>query len=270
MHPLVQTPAWADLKAAVTDLRALQVGDGSVPETSDHASAAAHVGRIVAGIEALAPSLPHDADYLEALVKDFGRWADGGFEVPDFYDSIVAFAPAQHRVDGLPHLVVFPMYTQNGNPGRQVEAVLLEVIWPDFVADLEAGDYSNTLFLPIRFLDFTAGYDTNSAVLFPETVAMREVPAFTWGGIFADREAARFRRVVTEAAAVTRLDAAAGRRPPPRRPGARRARLRHVGPHPRPHPHARRPALRPVHDQAAHAVLPLLPRGAALRPHGLP
>jgi len=206
VHPLVQTPAWADLKAAVTDLRALQAGDGSVPEPGDHASATALVGRVVAGIEALAPSLPHDADYLEALVKDFGRWADGGFEVPDFYDSIVAFAPAQHRVDGLPHLVVFPMYTQNGNPGRQVEAVLLEVIWPDFVADLEAGDYSNPLFLPIRFLDFTAGYDTNSAVLFPETVAMREVPAFTWGGIFADREAARFRRVVTEAAAVTRLD----------------------------------------------------------------
>ncbi|HET7798949.1 MAG TPA: DUF6421 family protein, partial [Humibacillus xanthopallidus] len=205
VHPLVQTAAWADLKAAVTDLRDLQIADGSVPEPSDHARAAALVGRIVTGIEALAPSLTHDADYLEALVKDFGRWADGGFEVPDFYDSIVAFAPAQHRVDGLPHLVVFPMYTQNGNPNRQVEAVLLEVIWPEFIADLEAGDYSNKLFLPIRFLDFTAGYDTNSAVLFPETVAMREVPAFTWGGIFADREAARFRRVVTEAAAVTRL-----------------------------------------------------------------
>ncbi|WP_345505673.1 DUF6421 family protein [Terrabacter aeriphilus] len=205
MHPLVASDAWAGLKAAVTDLRALQATDGSVPETSDHAAAAAHVGRVVAGIEALAPQLAHDADYLEALVKDFGRWADGGFAVPDFYDSLVAFAPAQQRTDGLVHLVVFPMYTQNGNPHRQVEAVLLEVIWPDFVAELEGGDYSNTLFLPIRFLDFTAGYDTNSAVLFPETVAMREVPAFTWGGIFADREAARFRRVVSEASAVTRL-----------------------------------------------------------------
>jgi hypothetical protein len=204
-HPLVASDAWRGLKSAVTDLRALQVADGSVPEAARHEAAAAQVGRVVAGIEALAPQLPHDSDYLEALVKDFGRWADGGFEVPDFYDSLVAFAPAQHRVDGLPHLVVFPMYTQNGNPNRQVEAVLLEVIWPDFVADLEGGDYSNKLFLPIRFLDFTAGYDTNSAVLFPETVAMREVPTFTWGGIFADREAARFRRVVSEAAAVTRL-----------------------------------------------------------------
>ncbi|WP_147068196.1 DUF6421 family protein [Terrabacter aerolatus] len=204
-HPLVASDAWLGLKAAVTDLRELQAADGSVPEATDHADAARHVARLVAGIQAMAPELPHDADYLEALVKDFGRWAESGFGVPDFYDSLVAFAPAQHRVDGQMHLVVFPMYTQNGNPNRQVEAVLLEVIWPDFVAELEGGDYSNKLFLPIRFLDFTAGYDTNSAVLFPETVAMREVPAFTWGGIFADREAARFRRVVSEAAAVTRL-----------------------------------------------------------------
>ena len=37
-------------------------------------------------------------------------------------------------------------------------------------------------------------------MLFPETIAVREAPErFTWGGIFCDREAARFRRV-TEAA----------------------------------------------------------------------
>ena len=81
----------------------------------------------------------------------------------------------------------------------------MQVIWPEFVADLEAGAYSNKLFVPIRFLDFTAGYDTNSAVLFPETVAMREVPKFTWGAIFADREAARFRTVVAAAAETTNL-----------------------------------------------------------------
>ena len=60
--------------------------------------------------------------------------------------------------------------------------------------------------MPIRFLDFTAGYDTNSAVLFPETVAMRQIPTFTWGAIFADREAARFRTVVRAAAEITRLE----------------------------------------------------------------
>ncbi|HAM27805.1 MAG TPA: hypothetical protein DCP11_14220, partial [Microbacteriaceae bacterium] len=114
--------------------------------------------------------------------------------------------PQKQRVDGLRHLVVFPMYTQNGSTERLVEAVLIEVIWPKFIAELEAGDYSNKLFVPIRFLDFTPGYDTNSAVLFPETVAMRAVPTFTWGAIFADREAARFRRVVREAAEITKLE----------------------------------------------------------------
>jgi hypothetical protein len=43
-------------------------------------------------------------------------------------------------------------------------------------------------------------------VLFPETVATRSVPTFTWGAIFADREAARFRRVVAAAAETTRLE----------------------------------------------------------------
>ncbi len=126
---------------------------------------------------------------------------------------MLAFHPEQHRVDGLRHLVVFPMYTQNGSTDRLVEAVLFEVIWPDFIADLEAGEYGNKLFVPIRFLDFTPGYDTNSAVLFPETVAMREIPKFSWGAIFADREAARFRRVVSAAIDITGLDLPADAEP---------------------------------------------------------
>jgi hypothetical protein len=118
----------------------------------------------------------------------------------------MAFQPQRHRADGIRHLVVFPMYTQNGSSDRHVEAVLVEVIWPEFIAQLEAGDYGNKLFVSLRFLDFTPGYDTNSAVLFPETVAMREIPAFTWGAIFQDREAARYRRVVRAAAEITKLD----------------------------------------------------------------
>jgi hypothetical protein len=98
------------------------------------------------------------------------------------------------------------MYTQNGSTDRHIEAILVEVIWPEFIAALEASDYGNKLFVPIRFIDFTPGYDTNSAVLFPETVAMREIPQFTWGAIFQDREAARYRRVVRAAAEITKLD----------------------------------------------------------------
>jgi hypothetical protein len=206
VEDLVSAPAWLSLKAAVEDFRRLQVKDGSIPNPADHPVARELVAAITTGIRSLSGSFPHDSDYHAALATDFERWADGGFGVPDFLDSLEAFQPQKHRVDGLRHLVVFPMYTQNGSTERLVEAVLIEVIWPDFVADLEAGDYSNTLFVPIRFLDFTPGYDTNSAVLFPETVAMRAVPTFTWGAIFADREAARFRRVVREAAEITKLE----------------------------------------------------------------
>ncbi|RNE67267.1 DUF6421 family protein [Cryobacterium tepidiphilum] len=198
-------PAWLRLKAAATALQPLQVKDGSIPDAEVHTDAVAHVETLVSAIDELAPLFPHDATYLRSVTADFTRWASEGFGVPDFYDSLTAFHPQQHRVDGIRHLVVFPMYTQNGSTNRLVEAVLIEVIWPDFIAELEE-TYTNALFVPIRFLDFTPGYDTNSAVLFPETVAMRQIPTFTWGAIFADREAARFRRVVRAAAEVTRLE----------------------------------------------------------------
>ncbi|QTE31471.1 hypothetical protein J4E96_10555 [Pengzhenrongella sicca] len=193
------------MKEAVTALQPLQAQDGSVPDPRHHPQARDLVEVICAATAELAPHLPTDADYLAALVKDFGRWSDGGFAMPDFLDALEAFHPELARTDGLVHLVIFPMYTQNGSTDRKVEAVLLRVLWPEFVAGLEASAYSNPMFVPITFLDFTSGYDTNSAVLFPETVAMREVPRFTWGAIFADREAARFRRVVRSAAAITRL-----------------------------------------------------------------
>lgn len=200
------SPAWARLKQAAVALQAVQAQDGSVPDAAEHAASAENVAAIVAAVRELAPLFPHDAAYLNALVADFERWSAGGFAVPDFYDSLMAFQPQQHRVDGLRHLVVFPMYTQNGSSNRYVEAVLVEVIWPEFIGELEAGDYGNKLFVPLRFVDFTPGYDTNSAVLFPETVAMREIPTFTWGAIFQDREAARYRRVVRAASEITKLE----------------------------------------------------------------
>ncbi len=199
-------PAWLDLKSAAAELRTVQVHDGSIPEASAHSAAKANVERIRTAVGALADQFPHDARYLAALDADFARWADSGFIEPDFLDSLNAFQPQLERVNARRHLVVFPMYTQNGSTDRFVEAVLIEVIWPEFVAALDAGEYSNGMFVPIRFIDFTDGYDTNSAVLFPETVAMREIPHFTWGAIFADREAARFRRVVRAAAEITKLD----------------------------------------------------------------
>jgi hypothetical protein len=216
---IVADPAWSRLKRAAEALRPMQVHDGSIPNTEDHAAAAGHVAEIAAALRHFAPLIPHDADYLMACAIDFERWADSGFVVPDFYDALDAFHPARERRDGVAHLVVFPMYTQNGSADRLVEAVVFEVIWPEFVAALEAGAYGNALYLGLRFADFTPGYDTNSAVLFPESVAVTprvpagapegtpaQLPTFTWGAIFADREAARYRRVVRAAADITKLE----------------------------------------------------------------
>lgn len=201
-----QSAAWAQLKDAAIAIREMQIKDGSIPDAAHHAAARELVGAITAAIRALAPAFPHDAEYLAASVVDFERWVSEDFGVPDFLDSLVAFQPQQHRVDGIRHLVVFPMYTQNGSSDRLVEALIVETIWPEFIAALEAGDYGNKLFVSLRLVDFTPGYDTNSAVLFPETVAMREIPTFTWGAIFQDREAARYRRVTRAAAEITNLD----------------------------------------------------------------
>ncbi|MYS21036.1 hypothetical protein GA0115240_124915 [Streptomyces sp. DvalAA-14] len=204
-------PQWAVLKQAVEAIRPWQLKDGSIDFDAEQApsrqDAVLTVRRAVDAIEQLSPLLPHDAAYHRALVADLRRWSDGGFAVPDFLDSLLAFQPAADRRDGLRHLVVFPMYTQNGNPDRNLEAVVLRVVWPDWLAELERTRYDNPLFVPITFEDFTPGYDTNSAVLFPETVAVREAPErWTWGAIFCDREAARFRAVTAAAVGTLGLE----------------------------------------------------------------
>jgi len=211
--------AWHTLRDSCVTLHGIQIKDGSVPDVAHHALANKAVENIIASVHEIAPHLHHEQDYLLAVAQDFSHWAASGFGVPDFFASLSLFHPDKTRANGTLHVVVFPMYTQNGSTNRLVEAVLCETIWPDFVDRLESTSYSNPMFVPLRFIDFTPGYDTNSAVLFPESVAVTprvpkgapegaaaELPGFTWGGIFADREAARFRKVVRHAIDVTHLD----------------------------------------------------------------
>ena len=196
-------PAWASLVAAVEALRPLQAKDGSV-DAANAEPAQQAVAAIIAAIDGLAPRFPHQADHLAATQVDLAQWAEAGLGTPDFLDSLMLFRPDLNRIDGIEHLVVFPMYTQNGNPNRNVEAVVTRTFWPDWLAEQER-TYDNAAFVPIEFVGFTSGYDTHSAVLFPETVATRETTQFFWGGIFCDREAARFRMVSRAAATTLRL-----------------------------------------------------------------
>src|SRR4051794_3219907 len=196
-------PAWARLRDATDALRVLQEPDGSLDLAAhDEATVRAHVEAMAGAVGELAGAghFLHQADYLAAAVTDLRAWADGGFAKPDFTASLELFRPDRQRGDGIEHLVLFPMYTQNGSRDTRFEALLVRVPWPDWLAELERDRYDNPKFVPVTLTDHTAGYDSECAVLFPETVSVTGRPANHFGGIFCDRESERFRRVVGAAA----------------------------------------------------------------------
>ena len=201
--PLVADPAWGRLKATVEGLRLLQNADGSA---DDVAAVRPLVALAQAAVGQLARYVPHEAEYLAAVSSELDAWVAGGCARPDFTSSLELFRPDLHRVDGIEHLVVFPLYTQNGSPDTRFEALCVRVPWPAWLAELEATRYDNPAFVPVTFVDYTSGYDSECAVLFPETVAVAGPPANHFGGIFCDREAARMQRVAAQAAELLRLN----------------------------------------------------------------
>jgi hypothetical protein len=205
--PALADPHWRALKDAVAELRLAQEPDGSV-DTGRHdpARLAELTEAIAAEARALLPHFPHQADYIEALAADLGDWAAAGFGKPDFMRSTDAFRPERDRRDGIEHLVVFPMYKQNASRDTCFEALIVRVPWPDWVAELESRRYDNAKYVPVTFVDHTDGYDSECAVLFPETFSTAERPPSHFGAIFCDREAERFRRVCGTAAEMLRLN----------------------------------------------------------------
>ncbi len=163
-------------------------------------TAGQHVAEIIGAIETLAPRFPHQAEYLEAVVEDLRAWEADGFRKPDFTRSLEAFRPERERRDGIEHLVFFPMYKQNGSRDTCCEALLVRVPWPDWIAELERTRYDNPKYVPVELIDSTRGYDSECAVLFPETVSVAGRPVNNFGAIFCDREAARLRRIAGAAA----------------------------------------------------------------------
>ena len=71
------------------------------------------------------------------------------------------------------------MYKQNGSRDTCFEALIIRVPWPDWIAELERTRYDNPKFVPVELLDGTRGYDSECAVLFPETVSVGRAPGRT-------------------------------------------------------------------------------------------
>ncbi|HJS93527.1 MAG TPA: DUF6421 family protein [Solirubrobacteraceae bacterium] len=199
-------PAWIALRDETNALAELQAPDGSLKDDADREAARGHVDRMVAAIEELLPRFPHDVEYLDAVVGDLRAWCGDGFGKPDFTRALELFRPELQRADGTLHLVVFPMYKQNGSRDTCFEALIVRVPWPEWIASLERTQFDNAKFVPVELVDATRGYDSECAVLFPETVSVADRPVSHFGAIFCDRESARLRRVAGEAADLLRLN----------------------------------------------------------------
>jgi hypothetical protein len=205
---VLDDPAWIRLKAAVEELRLTQSADGSV-DTSEHDPEKLRnlTIAIAESAQALKPRFAHQTEYIDAVATDLLAWADGGFARPAFDRSTEAFRPERDRRDGTEDLCVMPMYKQNASTDTCFEALVVRVPWPGWIDELESSRYDNAKFVPVTFVDRTSGYDSECAVLFPETFSLAEKPSeYHFGAIFCDREAARLRRVAGAAAEILHLN----------------------------------------------------------------
>lgn len=201
---VMRSAEWSSLKGAINALRRIQNKDGTVSfESHDDAR---HITQAAAGaIQSLEPAFPHEREYLQQVILDLDAWVAGGFGKPDFAKSLALFHPEQHRRDQIDHLWVMPMYTPNASSDWRFEALIYRVPWPAWLEELERTQYRNERIVPGQLMDFTAGYASECAVLFPETVQINGAGTNYFATIFCDREAVRYQRIVGKAAKLTQL-----------------------------------------------------------------
>ena len=217
-------------------------------------------------VEALAPAVP-----APDRVPDRGRARPAGLgptvsTSPTSRGRSTPSAPSAHRADGIEHLVVFPMYKQNGSRDTCFEALICA---PVARVDRRARAHA------LRQPEVRPG---GAARLHPRLRQRVRGPVPRDG--LVRRRAGRTTSVRSSATARPSACAGSpGRRPtccglnlPPdaalmlASPAVSAAGLHPLGPDPRPRPQPRRAAVRPVHDPPARAVLDVLAGGAALRP----
>jgi len=136
----------------------------------------------------------------------FAAWEVAGFGRPDFAASLAAFQPQRDRHDGREHIVLFPLYTPNASSDTRFEALRMRSPWPPWLDALERSQFHNKKFAPGHLVDFTDGYASECAVLFPETVSVAGRASNHFATIFCDREARRLQRSTRRGAAAIGLE----------------------------------------------------------------
>jgi len=198
--PIREHPQWRELKAATDALRLLQRTDGSLGPMASPVTANDYVDRMIAAIGVLRRHIPHQKAYLTAVREDLATWRDRGYGIPDFTASLECFRPAGCRFDGIEHIVLFAMFKPGWSRAKHLDALIVRVPWPDWLADVEAAHKGGTTFIPATLLDATPGYHGECTTLSPQTVSVRGKTPNHFDAVFSDREAARFRDRAGDAA----------------------------------------------------------------------
>lgn len=198
---------WNDIKERINSLRVGQSPGGSLDLGSmGLREADEHIDDLLCLLPELGSYFPHQSQYIEALSADLQSWRNGSYQRPDFARSLSQFSPQDHRNDHSRDFVLFPMYTPNASLDVRFESLLVEIVWPDWLASIYKREYAeNDKFLSAKLIDHTDGYASECAVLFPETVSINGGDRNQFGMIFCDRESARFCSLTLRAAEITRL-----------------------------------------------------------------
>ena len=202
----------------------LQAKDGSIDAaTARPGRRRDRAGRptIVARDRGARAALPARRRLPRRRVADLRRWADGGFGVPDFLDSLL-------RVPARPAARRRPASTwsssrctpRTATPTATSRPSLVRVVWPD-VAGRAGARRATTTRCSCRSPSSTSPPATTPTprCSSPRRSPCARCPTFTWGASSATARPPASARSARPPPTTLRLDAAAGRRAAARRPG---------------------------------------------------
>ena len=204
---LVSSEAWTTLKLAATELQTLQVKDGSVPEAADHARAAELRRDDRRGDPRRSRPSSRTTPSTSRRSSATSSAGPAGFGVPDFLDSLdgVPAAAAPRR-----------RHCATSSCSRCTRRTARATGTSRRCSSRSSGRSSSRSSRPATTATSSScrcASSTSPRATTPTRRCCSPRPSrcarsrtFTWGAIFQDREAARFRRVVRAAAEITKLD----------------------------------------------------------------